>query len=47
MYKCDKCEQLVKYDYFAVDGLTCMDCVTEEQEYQWSLFELAQDRGEV
>ena len=30
MYKCKDCKQNTPYDYFAPDGLTCMDCISEE-----------------
>ena len=30
MYKCKDCKQNTPYDYFAPDGVTCMDCISEE-----------------
>ena len=44
----------MKYDFFATDGKTCMDCVTDEHERSefvwetmWSKFEQARDEGEI
>ena len=40
--KCTDCGYHYKIDYFAPDGKTCLDCVTEEQ---WARYELARDEG--
>ena len=40
--KCTDCGYHYKNDYFAPDGKTCLDCVTEEQ---WARYELARDEG--
>ena len=32
MYKCKQCDSITPMDYFFIDGETCLDCVTEEQE---------------
>ena len=40
--KCTDCGYHYKNDYFAPDGKTCLDFVTEEQ---WARYELARDEG--
>jgi len=42
MYKCKECDSITTNDYFAKDGETCLDCITEEQ---WEKYELAKDEG--
>tara|TARA_B100000214_G_C23904112_1_gene598000 strand:- start:888 stop:1043 length:156 start_codon:yes stop_codon:yes gene_type:complete len=40
--KCTDCGYHYKNDYFAPDGETCLDCMTEEQ---WQKFELSNEQG--
>ena len=42
MYKCKDCETITTLDYFAQDGETCLDCLSEEQ---WQIYDLAKDEG--
>jgi len=42
MTKCKDCKTNTTLDYFAPDGETCLDCITEEQ---WARYEQAKDEG--
>ena len=41
MFNCKDCKAETPMDYFAPDGETCLDCMTEEQ---WARYEQAKDR---
>ena len=42
--KCTDCGYHYKNDYFAPDGETCLDCMTEEQ---WQAFELSEEQDRL
>ena len=42
MFNCKDCKAETPMDYFAPDGETCLDCITEEQ---WARYEQAKDEG--
>tara|TARA_R100001082_G_C4224506_1_gene100592 strand:+ start:121 stop:276 length:156 start_codon:yes stop_codon:yes gene_type:complete len=44
MYKCKECNSITTLDYFSPDGVTCLDCTTEEQ---WQRFELSEEQDRL